>query len=70
MAIHPEFLPGESRGHGSLVGYSSQSHNVSDMTEVTQHKQDRVSLFPHLTSIFGIGEIFALLQLVHMNKGR
>ena len=29
------FLPGESYGQRSLVGYSLQGHKESDMTEVT-----------------------------------
>ena len=29
----PVFLPGESHGHRSLVGYSSYSHKESDMTQ-------------------------------------
>ena len=33
----PSFLPGKSHGQRSLVGYSLQGHNESDMTEVTQH---------------------------------
>ena len=37
MATHPVFLPGESHGQRSLVGYSSWGHKESDMTEVTQH---------------------------------
>ena len=31
----PVFLPGESHGQKSLVGYSPQDHRESDMTEVT-----------------------------------
>ena len=31
----PVFLPGESHGQRSLVGYSPLSHKESDMTEVT-----------------------------------
>ena len=30
------FFPGESHGQRSLVGYSSQGHKESDMTEATQ----------------------------------
>ena len=33
----PVFLPGESHGQRSLVGYSPQSCKESDMTEATQH---------------------------------
>ena len=34
MAIHSQvFLPGESQGQRSLVGYSTQGHKKSDMTE-------------------------------------
>ena len=35
MATH--FLPGESHGQRSLVGYSSQGHREAEMTEVTMH---------------------------------
>ena len=31
----PVFLPGESHGQRSLVGYSPQGHRESDMTEAT-----------------------------------
>ena len=31
----PVFLPGESHGQRSLVGYSSRDHKESDTTEVT-----------------------------------
>ena len=33
----PVFLPEESHGQRSLVGYSPQSRNESDMTEAIQH---------------------------------
>ena len=33
MATHSIFLPGESQGHRSLVGYSPYDHKESDMTE-------------------------------------
>ena len=32
-ATHPVFLPGESQGQRSLVGYSSRGHKESDMPE-------------------------------------
>ena len=31
----PVFLPGESQGWGSLMGYRLRGHTESDMTEVT-----------------------------------
>ena len=31
------FLPGESHGQRSLVGYSPLGHKESDTTEVTEH---------------------------------
>ena len=35
----PVFLPGESQGWGSLVGYNPRGHKESDMTErVTTYK--------------------------------
>ena len=33
----PVFLPGESHGQRSLVGYSPKGHKESDMTEETEH---------------------------------
>ena len=33
MAPHSIFLPGESHGQRSLVGYSPQGHKESDTTE-------------------------------------
>ena len=33
----PIFLPGESHGQRSLVGYSPWGHKELDMAEVTQH---------------------------------
>ena len=33
----PVFLPGESHGQRSLMGYSPQGHKESDTTEVTEH---------------------------------
>ena len=35
MATHAVFLPGESHGQRSLVGYSTQGHKKQDTTEVT-----------------------------------
>jgi len=32
----PVFLPGESRGQRSLVGYSPYGHKELDITEVTE----------------------------------
>ena len=37
----PVFLPGESHGQRSLVGYDPQGHKESGTTEVTQHTQHR-----------------------------
>ena len=33
----PVFLPGESHGQRSVVGYSPWGHKESDTTEVTEH---------------------------------
>ena len=35
----PVFLPGESHGQTTLVGYSLWSHKVSDMIEQLTHRQ-------------------------------
>ena len=37
MATIPVFLPGESHGQRSLVGYSPWCRKESDMTEVAEH---------------------------------
>ena len=37
MATPPVFLPGESHGQKSLVGYSPWGHKESDMTEQLTH---------------------------------
>ena len=34
-AVHSVFLPGESKGPGSLVGFRLWGHTDSDITEVT-----------------------------------
>ena len=39
MATIPVFLPGESHGQRSLVGYSPRCRKESDMTEVAEHTQ-------------------------------
>ena len=38
MATTPIFLPGESHGKRSLVGYSAWGPKESDITKVTSHK--------------------------------
>ena len=35
--LTPVFLPGESHGQRSLVGYSPWGHKESDVTEATEH---------------------------------
>ena len=40
----PVFLPGESHGQRSLVGYSPEGCTESDMTEVTEHAQTAVGI--------------------------
>ena len=37
----PVFLPGESQGRGSLVGYRLWGRTESDMTEANQHQQQQ-----------------------------
>ena len=41
----PLFVPEESHGQKSLVGYSPLNHKESDTTEVTQHTH--IQLFQH-----------------------
>ena len=47
------FLPGESRGQRSLVGYSPWGCKESDTTEVTLHTRTRVLLYNVLCLYFG-----------------
>ena len=37
MATHPVFLPRESHGHRSLVGYSPQGRKELDTTDQSTH---------------------------------
>ena len=61
----PVFLPGESQGQRSLVGYSPQSCTESDMTELIQHAYTRkVELLDHMVVPFLIlGELHAVFQI-------
>ena len=45
VATHPVFLPGESHGQRSLVGYSLWGHKESDMTERLTHTEPWQSAF-------------------------
>ena len=47
----PLFLPGDSRGQRSLVGYSPQGHKQSDTTELTEHTHTHTASFPEHTSL-------------------
>ena len=53
----PVFLPGESHGQRSLMGYSQQGRKESDTTEVTQH-----------TCMSGLSCGTQYLQLGHANS--
>ena len=48
--LTPVFLPGESHGQGSLVGYSPWVHTESDMTEATWLANLRRGLFAQWTN--------------------
>ena len=41
MATHSSIFPGKSHGQRSLMGYSSQGHRESDMTECDKHTRIR-----------------------------
>ena len=41
----PVFLPGESHGQRSLVGYSPRGHKEWDMTKVTEHACTILGIF-------------------------
>ena len=45
MATHPVFLPGESHGQRSLVGYSLWGHQEADMTERLTYTEPWQSAF-------------------------
>ena len=36
------FLPGKSQGQRSLMGYGPWDHKDSDMTDVTEHKREKI----------------------------
>ena len=40
MKSNPVFLPGESHGQRSLVGFRAQGLKESDMTEATEHAKE------------------------------
>ena len=43
----PVFLPGETQGHGSLVGFHLWGHTDSDTTVVTQQQQQQYFITDH-----------------------
>ena len=46
MQPSPAFLPGESQGRGSLVGYSSWGHKESNTTERPRTPTPTIQPFP------------------------
>ena len=64
MAWQPTlvFLPRESCGQGSLVGYGPKGHKESDMTEVTQHTRTRVYVGSCML------RNYLLKEVLHQNK--
>ena len=57
----PVFLPGESHGQRSLVGYSPWGHKESNKTEATQHMctSNLNSFLAHLFSFLILGFTFS-----------
>ena len=55
----PEFLPRESHGRRSLVGYSPRGHKESDMTER-----------PHLSLVSGSGCVWVSQTMMQGSGGR
>ena len=53
----PVFLPGESHGQRSLVGYSPRGHKELDMAEVTERAtHTRLShMTNHVSGVSGLG---------------
>ena len=75
MATHPVFLPGESHGQRSLVGYSSCGHKESDTTDVTKQQpifyhnkkiQKTGSLCVHMATVLGGAQTDPLLRGRHL----
>ena len=50
----PVFLPGESQGQSSLVGYSPWGHKKSDRTEVTEHSHMHIRKKRPVTQIMNL----------------
>ena len=62
MVTHFVFLPEEWHGQRSLVGYSPQSHNESDTTEVTQRAQTHTHE-PDIHPALGVGKLIHVHEL-------
>ena len=63
----PAFLPGESQGWGSLVGFRLWGRTESDMTEVTSQQQQQCFLPPgtsHLPSFYIAGTCSHIMVLL------
>ena len=65
MATHSVFLPGESHGQRSLVGYSPWGRKESDITE---HAYTHISLADSPGKKTGVG-CHALLQGIFPTQG-
>ena len=63
--LTPVFLPGESRGWGSLVGFRLWGRTESDTTEATKQQQqheDLLELIPKEDIHFIIGDLYAKVR--------
>ena len=65
----PVFLPGESHGQRSLVGYSPWGHIESNTTEVTQHAGLQTCLHPSYKLAGKYSFLFIYLFLLQLGTG-
>ena len=70
MATTPVFLPGESRGRGSLVGCRLWSRTESDTTEATQQQQQQHTHIHIWVNTFGFYKLHSLAYFCFSSRGR
>ena len=68
--VTPVFLPGESRGRGSLVGCRLWSRTESDTTEATQQQQQQHTHIHIWVNTFGFYKLHSLAYFCFSSRGR
>ena len=63
MAPTPVFLPGESQGRGSLVGWRLWGRTESDTTDATQQPQQPLTMTMGLSTTFGLSDLFYVFRV-------